>query len=211
MAREPFNRVWAENPDGTGPNTFQEPSNTRLEKGWVGGASGEPPLAGEENWWHNRVDAAMQQIERFGVMDWHAEAIYGIGGRARGSDGKFYRSLTTPNEANDPTTDGGANWIEDSNFGGSTQSWQDVTSSRSLGVTYTNSTGLPIYLEASLIVSPSSSAELVINSVGVARFTRSAATTGVDTYALPFIIPDGATYRISLTGTVSLQGWHELR
>lgn len=113
MAREPFNRVWAENPDGTGPNTFQEPSNTRLEKGWVGGASGEPPLAGEENWWHNRVDAAMQQIERYGVMDWHAKAIYGIGGRARGSDGKFYLSLSTPNEANDPTADDGTNWVKD--------------------------------------------------------------------------------------------------
>lgn len=114
MAREPFNEEWANNPD---PDQFEKPPAGTFASGWVGGAQGQLPEAKWENWWHNRVDAAMQQIERYGVMDWHPDAIYGIGGRARGSDGKFYLSVATPNEGNDPTVDDETNWVEDQGSG----------------------------------------------------------------------------------------------
>ncbi|MCE8034628.1 hypothetical protein EKK97_14085 [Billgrantia tianxiuensis] len=108
MAREPFNEEWANNPD---PDQFEKPPAGTFASGWVGGAQGQLPEAKWENWWHNRVDAAMQQIERYGVMDWHAEAIYGIGGQARGSDGIYYKSISSQNTGNDPALDSGDNWI----------------------------------------------------------------------------------------------------
>lgn len=114
MAREPFNRIWTETPT---VDDFGEPTNTMWDAGWRGGAAEDPPEAYAQNWWQNRADFALQQIERFGVMDYHAEVPYGIGGQARGSDGRFYVSVTTPNTGNDPVTDGGANWIVDSGPG----------------------------------------------------------------------------------------------
>lgn len=114
MAREPFNDIWANNPS---MDQFEEPPTSTFETGWEGGADKNPPQAKWENWWHNRVDVGLQQIERFGVMDYDDAAIYGIGGRARGTDGKFYVSVSTPNEGNDPTADGGTNWELDAGAG----------------------------------------------------------------------------------------------
>lgn len=110
MAREPFNRIWTETPT---VDDFDEPTNTMWEEGWRGGADQDPPEAFAQNWWQNRADFALQQIERQGYMDYEPDAIYQRGGRARGSDGEFYISIAGPNTGNDPVTDGGINWIAD--------------------------------------------------------------------------------------------------
>lgn len=107
MAREPFNRIWTETPT---VDDFDEPTNTMWDAGWRGGAAEDPPEAYAQNWWQNRADFALRQLERNGAMDWHSLAIYGIGGLAIGSDGNRYASITNGNQGNDPVTDGGVNW-----------------------------------------------------------------------------------------------------
>lgn len=105
MARQAFNVRWAQGVESeTNANSFQEPSQVRLDTGWEGGQDKDAPPAGQENWWHNRVDSALQGVERSGVMAWHAQAIYGIGAPAYGSDGNYYESLSVNNVGNNPVT-----------------------------------------------------------------------------------------------------------
>jgi len=87
------------------------------------------------------------------------------------------------------------------------QTWQDVTSSRSSGVTYTNSTGKPI----TAVVS-------VGDSDGVDPFTAFVGATRVIYIAdlfdagatFTFIIPDGSTYKSDYSPN-PLESWVELR
>lgn len=105
MARQPFNTRWAQGVElENNANSFQEPNEVRLDTGWEGGQDKDAPRAGQENWWHNRVDSALQGVERNGVMSWHAQAIYGAGAPAFGSDGNYYESLSANNVGNNPVT-----------------------------------------------------------------------------------------------------------
>jgi hypothetical protein len=80
------------------------------------------------------------------------------------------------------------------------QTWQDVTASRAVGTTYTNSTGRPIGLYA---VSASSAWGLVINGT-----TLVAGGTYTSQVVMAMTIPAGATYSLT-SGT--LGKWLELR
>lgn len=90
---------------------------------------------------------------------------------------------------------------------GVSQSWQDFTSSRSAGVTYTNSTGRPIMVSVIGSGSPDSGARLYINGVEIVRFVAGAANLN---YTLSSIIPAGATYLVTLYYG-SIVFWRELR
>lgn len=104
MARQPFNIRWGQSVETqNNPAAFQTPPNTRLGTGWEGGQDKDAPPAGHENWWHNRVDSALQDLERFSAMAWHAQAIYGFGGSCRVS-GLFYESIASNNINNPPAT-----------------------------------------------------------------------------------------------------------
>lgn len=84
---------------------------------------------------------------------------------------------------------------------GQGQTWQDVTSSRAIGTTYTNTTGKPIQLYITGDLNDST-----INIGGVPL-------TGRDYNAGSFIcliVPVGATYSLSPASTASLK-WMELR
>ena len=66
-----------------------------------------------------------------------------------GSDNKYYEVQNNNVTNDDPVGSVTGNWLltsfDASPFGiGFNQTWQDVTSSRSAGVTYTNSSGKPI-------------------------------------------------------------------
>ena len=93
---------------------------------------------------------------------------------------------------------------------GVSQTWQDVTASRAIGTTYTNSTGKPIYIA----VAGTGSAINVranIATGGVTIVGNGASGSGfyVNNAA---IIPAGSTYSVSTpTGTLTLQSWTELR
>lgn len=108
MAREPFNDLWANTPTNPGNDaSFSEPRATIFDTGWEGGADKDAPKAGEQNWWQNRADSALQDIERYGVMTWDADAIYAAGAPVKAADNNYYESLTNTNTANDPTSSAG--------------------------------------------------------------------------------------------------------
>jgi hypothetical protein len=89
------------------------------------------------------------------------------------------------------------------------QTWQDMTGSRAIGTTYTNSTGRPIYVLVSVSQNTSgigingSIAGLAINT----HQDNGSGSTG------PFfgIIPNGVTYVISTEPGKTLNSWLELR
>ena len=93
-------------------------------------------------------------------------------------------------------------WNSNFSFGGSQQSWQNVTGSRSLSTTYTNSTSLPIYVS---IYCQYQACTGYVNGNPVAISNNSAALTNSSIW---FIVPAGATYQV--TGT-ALNNWFELR
>lgn len=108
MARQPFNTRWAQGVESESSlNSFQAPNDARLLSGWEGGQDKDAPRAGHENWWHNRVDSALQGVERNGVMTWHAQAVYGLGAPAYASDGNYYESLVADNAGNNPVSSSG--------------------------------------------------------------------------------------------------------
>jgi hypothetical protein len=85
---------------------------------------------------------------------------------------------------------------------GNAQTWQDVTASRSLSTTYTNSTGYPI-----MVAFITSSATSAVITVGGVAITQGGAYSSA--YGTMFVIvPNGATYSISAGNK---QQWSELR
>jgi hypothetical protein len=89
----------------------------------------------------------------------------------------------------------------------SNQTWQNVASSRSANVTYTNSTGKPICVSIGRYGGDGSSTQIYVGGVV-------SATAGVDRYGgteqMISIVPNGFTYQVyNSNGTVS--GWYELR
>lgn len=86
---------------------------------------------------------------------------------------------------------------------GNGQTWQDVSASRVLGTTYTNSTGAPITV--SFNASGTTLATLAINGVTVQK-AQAVALSWVPIVA---IVPNGATY--SITGGGGIAVWVELR
>lgn len=79
MARsDSFTKKWAST-----PSQFERPSDALIERGWAGGAAEDPPEAKWENWWHNRVDEALAEIEANGALAWFSDIQYQAGATAR--------------------------------------------------------------------------------------------------------------------------------
>ena len=100
---------------------------------------------------------------------------------------------------------------------GYNQTWTDVKTSpgRVSGTTYTNSTGKPIQVLVTAQVSgnnTSGSALAVVSGVTIAQMVannnNSSYTTAVP---LSFIVPNGATYSVTVTGATTITNWTELR
>lgn len=87
------------------------------------------------------------------------------------------------------------------------QSYLDVTASRSQNVTYTNSTGKPIFVIIEHTQSANTTATITLSSVSFRVGSASAQTANVN--STTFIVPNGSTYRIS--GASSVSKWLELR
>lgn len=89
------------------------------------------------------------------------------------------------------------------------QTWQDVTASRSVGVTYTNTTGKPIYLSvlASTTAAPGT-IKLTIDGI------KYLGGNSVDRTGYPVgvcgLIPNASTYEVYITSS-SIDKWAELR
>ena len=90
------------------------------------------------------------------------------------------------------------------------QTWQDVTSSRSLGTTYTNTTGKPITVTAycGAITNNLNFVYLYINGI-LTHTTCNQGYQGAVSGVIG-IVPNGSTYRVDNGGN-SYSGWKELR
>lgn len=88
------------------------------------------------------------------------------------------------------------------------QSWSDVTSSRTSGTTYTNSTGKPIMVSVSTNMGTNQRLEATVGGVKIADMGGS--TIYGDMGLNVFIVPDNTTYVVTATqGTIQI--WAELR
>ncbi len=91
---------------------------------------------------------------------------------------------------------------------GAGQPWQDVTGSRAIGVTYTNTTGKPLVVDVYAVCS---TAAYLIATVGGVPVRGPMAATGQGMF-LSVIIPTGATYMLTASaGTTSGLDWKEMR
>lgn len=98
-----------------------------------------------------------------------------------------------------------AGWVELYHSGnlpalGVGQTWQDLTASRSGGVTYTNTTGRPIQIA----ITCASGTNVVTTIDGVERGQSSGGSVSTGSY----IVPNGSTYSANVSGPYL---WHELR
>ena len=92
-------------------------------------------------------------------------------------------------------------------FGSSAQTWQNMTGSRALGTTYTNSTGRSICIHVNATATSPTSMYLTVAGItnNIAQGWATGSITGGSG-----IIPAGATYSVASTG-LTLTGWNELR
>ena len=89
------------------------------------------------------------------------------------------------------------------------QTWQDVTASRVLGTTYTNSTGKPISVSARTInATTAHDIYIVVAGVAIASIRDDGTAIGKSAYVTA-IIPKGITY--SVVSNKALSIWLELR
>jgi hypothetical protein len=112
-------------------------------------------------------------------------------------------TTVSPGTSGNVLTSNGTSWasVAVTSGIGVGQTWQDVTSSRSSGVTYTNSTGKPIMVNIG--ENTNSAATLTVGGVQVAQST----ITGGDG-TMSAIVPNGTTYVATFGG---LNFWAELR
>ena len=108
------------------------------------------------------------------------------------------------------TTEGTVAAGNDGRFGkmlGVGQSIQNVTASRALGITYTNSTSRPIYVSVTCRGQPQpSSTELYISGVLACTFYKATSSDA----AVSGVVPEGAEYSIKVSGG-NISNWAELR
>lgn len=90
-------------------------------------------------------------------------------------------------------------WIKSFSFGWG-QTWQDVTASRSAGVTYTNSTGRPIYVN----ITNNTGMQVKIGGLLIASIQEQSGARS----SISFIVPKDTTYLITAS---SVYKWAELR
>jgi hypothetical protein len=92
------------------------------------------------------------------------------------------------------------------------QTWQTVTGSRMYGTTYTNTTGRPIHVIIHGTNDVGATWAILQPTVGGVALPAAAAVQNQSRVILSFIVPVGATYSVSNSGTaLTLVQWSELR
>lgn len=103
----------------------------------------------------------------------------------------------------------GTVWTAVSTGIGVGQTWQNVTASRALGTTYTNTTGKPIEVLISGDTGVTQSIYIYVNGVAIARLYESTNGSG---FPAAVIVPAGSTYMASYGGIyTAILMWSELR
>jgi hypothetical protein len=96
------------------------------------------------------------------------------------------------------------------NIIGVSQTWQNLTGSRALATTYTNSTSRPITV--SVIAGPTTASgdiQLLVDGVVIQRHYTNPDTSSL-IESVYGIVPPGSTYRVNTTN-LALTNWNELR
>jgi hypothetical protein len=88
------------------------------------------------------------------------------------------------------------------------QTWTDLTASRALSTTYTNSTGHPIAVSVYWQATSLGTATATVSGLQIAA-TAIAASAASNSGGLSFVVPVGATYSVACG--VSFTRWSELR
>jgi hypothetical protein len=115
--------------------------------------------------------------------------------------------LTSPGTSGNVLTSNGSAWTSAApSYFGTGQTWTDVTSSRALSTTYTNSTGKPISVMVYVVMSNGNAIYGYVNGVNIVTSSQFA---GGGTF-ITWIVPNGATYSASGPNS-SLAQWTELR
>jgi hypothetical protein len=91
------------------------------------------------------------------------------------------------------------------------QTVQDVTASRALSTTYTNSTGRPIFIHIRITTTSATATSSAIGINGVNLYNSSTITVSGSGTHISAIVPAAATYSVSVSGTATLTEWVELR
>lgn len=94
------------------------------------------------------------------------------------------------------------------------QTWQDVTASRAKLVTYTNSTGRPIFVHIGYLSGATNNVSGLYATVGgVILGPFNAGTSGTTAATADFLVPAGQTYLIqdNSSGACTITNWLELR
>jgi hypothetical protein len=90
---------------------------------------------------------------------------------------------------------------------GVNQTWQDFTASRSVGVTYTNTSGKPIVVSICTVQPVPVLVFLSVNGIVISQ-----GQAGGDRLFVSAIVPNGNTYGVNvLFGSITGIGWNELR
>jgi hypothetical protein len=90
------------------------------------------------------------------------------------------------------------------------QTWQNVSGSRTSGVSYTNSTGKPILVATGISSTNGNNfVSAVVDGLVVGTFTGATPTSTAGGGSVAFIVPNGSSYAVTHVGTRS--HWAELR
>ena len=101
--------------------------------------------------------------------------------------------------------------LDTANAFGVGQAWQDVTASRALNTTYTNTSGKP--MAVTVYLNGSGTDITILFYVNNAVINKSSINTPSSDPQMNIfcIVPDGATYKVVGTGGDTLAEWKELR
>ena len=121
--------------------------------------------------------------------------------------------LPVPSTSGNVLTSDGTNWTSSTGVVGVGQTWQNVTSTRTSGTTYTNSTSKPIFVLISFAsgYNGSGSSTVVVGGVTISSNSCSSASGLITNYTASFIVPVSSTYVCTASGVTSIQYWSELR
>lgn len=175
--------------------TFTPAAGTITPKAIVKGAGAAlvaGDIAGAGHWIVLRYD---QSLDKWALQN----PATGVTAQAFASSAETQTGAAT-NKAVTPSG------LAETMLGGVGQSWNDVTASRALSTTYTNSTGRPIFVSVSGSVNSAAEMSVLVNGVQVGKQT----SPGGSVMCITAIVPPGATYRVQI-GSGSLQTWFEMR
>jgi hypothetical protein len=115
-------------------------------------------------------------------------------------------SFVAPSTSGNILTSNGTTWTSATPAGGLGvgQSYSNVTASRALSTTYTNSTGKPIFV--SVLCGGNATTSAYVDGAEVQRSVFTVANTNTN---VAFIVPNGSTYSVTSNGGLTL--WTELR